>query len=105
MKNTTEFGVSCEDKSLGASGFTQLKPEAGRSMVVGFIGKMKASFYHWLRAQKKGYGCNGDTCPACKAGVTQSWGAVALAIGATHRVWLERARAMARRAGGEKQNG
>jgi hypothetical protein len=84
INSATEVDFSFENTSLAAPGFTQLKPEAGHSMVVSFlVGKMKASPYHWLSAQKKGYRCTGETCPACKAGITQSWSAVALAIAYT----------------------
>jgi hypothetical protein len=70
--------VQFGDRELTASGFTQLKPpEEGRSIIVSFLGKMKASAYHWLPKKMKGYRCNGDGCPACAAGITQSWSAVA----------------------------
>ncbi len=81
--NLEDYNVQFGDKALTAPGFTQLKPELGGRMVISFIGKMKQSPYHWLRDRKKGYRCNGDTCPACKAGITQSWSAVALAIAYT----------------------
>jgi hypothetical protein len=72
--------VQFGDKELTASGFTQLKPASeGRSIVLCFIGKTKASGYHWLPKKMKGYRCNGDGCRACAAGITQSWSAVALA--------------------------
>ena len=71
-----EFG----DRELAAPAFTQLKPAGdGRSIVVSFLGKMKGSGYHWLPKKMKGYRCNGEGCPACAAGITQSWSAVALA--------------------------
>lgn len=85
MNSTTEFDVTFDDKSFTAAGFTQLKPDLGRSIVVSFLGKMKASHYHWLKKSKKGYRCSGDGCPACKAGITQSWSAVALAVAYTDR--------------------
>src|SRR5271170_4129106 len=67
-----EFG----DRELAAPAFMQLKPAGdGRSIVVAFLGKMKASAYHWLPKKMKGYRCNGDGCPACAAGMTQSWSA------------------------------
>lgn len=83
MNSTTEFDVTFDDKSFTTAGFTQLKPDLGRSMVVSFLGTMKASHYHWLQKSKKGYRCNGKGCPACEAGITQSWSAVALAIAYT----------------------
>ena len=78
--NTAIKDVQFGDRELAAPTFTQLKPAGeGRFIVLSFIGKMKASAYHWLSKKMKGYRCNGDGCPACKAGVTQSWSAVALA--------------------------
>jgi len=72
--------VQFGDKDLTASGFTQLKPAGeGRSIILSFIGKVKQSAYHWMHKRGKGYRCNGDACPACAAGITQSWSAVALA--------------------------
>ena len=74
-----------EDVQLGDGGsavpcFTQLKPARdGGSIVLSLIGKVKGSPYHWMHKKAKGYRCNGEGCPACKAGVTQSWTAVALA--------------------------
>jgi hypothetical protein len=72
--------VKFGDKELAAPGFTQLKPAGeGRSIILSFIGKVKQSPYHWLSKKMKGCRCNGDGCPACAAGITQSWSAVALA--------------------------
>lgn len=72
--------VQFGDKELAAPSFTQLKPPGGgRSIILSFIGKVKQSAYHWLSKKMKGYRCNGDGCPACAAGITQSWSAVALA--------------------------
>jgi len=81
--NLDAYNVQFRDTALAGPGFTQLKPEPGHGMVVSFTGKVKQSPYHWLRERKKGYRCNDDTCPACKAGITQSWSAVALAIAYT----------------------
>jgi len=78
--NTAIKDVQFGDSEFATPAFTQLKPAGeGRSIIVSFIGKMKASGYHWLAKKMKGYRCNGEGCPACKAGVTQSWSAVALA--------------------------
>jgi len=77
---SNEYDVKFGDKEVAGTGFTQLKPAGeGRSIIVSFIGKMKASAYHWLSKKMKGYRCNGEGCPACKAGVTKSWSAVTLA--------------------------
>jgi hypothetical protein len=81
--NLQDYSADFDREVSIAQGFTQLKPEMGGRLVLSFIGKMKQSHYHWLPDRKKGYRCNGETCPACKVGITQSWNAVALAIAYT----------------------
>ena len=74
------FDVQFGDRELATPSFTQLKPAGeGRSIILSFIGKVKQSGYHWLSKKMKRYRCNGEGCPACAAGITQSWSAVALA--------------------------
>ncbi len=78
--NTAIKDVQFGDRELAAPSFTQLKPACeGRSIILSFFGKVKQSAYHWIHKKGKGYRCNGDGCPACAAGITQSWSAVALA--------------------------
>jgi hypothetical protein len=74
------FDEQFGDREPKAQSFTQLKPAGeGRSIILSLIGKVKQSAYHWMHDRAKGYRCNGNGCPACAAGIKQSWSAVALA--------------------------